>query len=149
MMKTYLLLICLLVINTKNLLATEITSIPQHTHPDAVSFCESLGKRMSTSREMALFAIDHGAAGILEPDQYNGQNGYKEIRRTISNYNAETDFYFNSKGYVSPEPNVDSAWFWTSSYGPHNIDFAYVFNLKTGNFDFDARIMPNGVRCVY
>lgn len=149
MTKTFLFMISLLLLHSKSLLAIETTSDPQHTHPNAVSFCESLGKRLSTSREIAQFAIDHGAAGILEPNQYNGQSGYKEIRRTISNYNAETDFYFNSKGYVSPEPNVNSAWFWTSSYGPHNIDFAYVFNLKTGNFDFDARIMPNGVRCVY
>lgn len=147
-MKNYLLFISFLFISSESLLALEITSDPQHTHPNAVSFCESLGKRLSTSREMAQFAIDHGAVGILEPAQYNGQNGYKEIRRTISDYNAETDFYFNASGYVSPEPNITAPWLWTSSYGPHNIDFAYVFNLKTGRFDFDARIMPNGVRCV-
>ena len=64
MKKTYLLLIFLLLTNPASLLAVETTSDPQHTHPNAVSFCESLGKRLSTSREMAQFAIDHGAAGI-------------------------------------------------------------------------------------
>ena len=147
-MRNYLLLMASVFLVTLNLYAFEPASDPQHTHPNAVSFCESLGKRLATSREMAQFAIDHGAKGILEPAQYSGQAGYQEIRRTIANYNAETDFYFNFKGYVSPEPNTNPAWLWTSSYGPHNIDFAYVFNLKTGKFDFDARIMPNGVRCI-
>ncbi len=147
-MKNYLLLMLSVFLTATNLYALETNSDPQYTHVNAVSFCESLGKRLATSREMAQFAIDHGATGILEPNKYNGQSGYQEIRRTTANYNAETDFYYNSKGYVSPEPDTNPPWLWTSSYGPHNIDFAYVFNLKTGKFDFDARVMPNGVRCI-
>ena len=124
------------------------TENPQYTHPAAKSYCESLNKRLASSREMAKFALDHGALGILEPSQYKNQPGYMAINKTIANYNAELDFYFNPEGYVSAEPDIRSPWLWTSSYGPHNIDFAYVFNLKTGEFDFDARIQKNGVRCV-
>ncbi len=124
------------------------SDIPQYTHPDAKSFCESLGKKLPSSREMAKFAMDHGAVGILEPSQYRNQSGYMAINRTTANYHAELDFYFNGDGYVSPEPDSQAPWLWTSSYGPHNIDFVYVFNLRTGEFDFDARIMKNGARCI-
>lgn len=127
--------------------AIQNSSIPQYTHPAAKSFCESLGKRLPTSREMAQFGMDHGARGLLEPADYKGQDGYSEIRRTTADYHAELDFYYSSEGYVSPEREETKPWLWTSSYGPHNIDFAYVFNLETGAFDFDARIMLNGVRC--
>ncbi len=124
------------------------TENPQYNHPDAKSFCESLNKRLPTSREIARFAMDHGAQGILEPADYKNQPGYKKINRTIANYNAELDFYFNDSGYISPEADIKSPWIWTSSYGPHNIDFVYVFNLRTGSFDFDARIQRNGARCI-
>ncbi len=127
--------------------AAQTLSIPQYTHPNAKSFCESLGKRLPTSREMAKFATEHGARGLLEPADYKGQDGYQEIRRTTASYNAELDFYYSAEGYISPEREETKPWLWTSSYGPHNIDFAYVFNLETGEFDFDARIMLNGVRC--
>lgn len=51
-------------------------------------------------------------------------------------------------GFVSVESGIQMPWLWSASYGPHNIDFVYVFNLKTGEFDFDARIMKNGTRCI-
>ena len=127
--------------------AAQISSIPQYTHINAVSFCESLGQRLPNSREMANFGMEHGARGLLEPADYKGQDGYREIRRTTADYHAELDFYYSSEGYVSHEPKETKPWLWTSSYGPHNIDFAYVFNLETGAFDFDARIMLNGARC--
>ena len=121
---------------------------PQYNHVNATSYCASLGKRMATSREMAKFGMDHGAKGLLEAKDYHGQDGYQEIRRTTANYHAELDFYYSAEGYKTPEPEQTKPWLWTSSYGPHNIDFAYVFNLETGEFDFDARISLNGVRCV-
>ena len=123
-------------------------SDPQYNHVGATTFCASLGKRMATSREMAKFGMDHGAKGLLEAKDYHGQEGYQEIRRTTANYHAELDFYYSAEGYKTPEPEQTKPWLWTSSYGPHNIDFAYVFNLETGEFDFDARISLNGVRCV-
>lgn len=133
---------------SSSVLAESKTEIPQYTHPDAKTFCESLGKRLPSARELAQYAIERGAAGILEPKQYKNQDGYMPINKLVTNYTTELDFYYNPDGYVPTENDVKKAWLWSASYGPHNIDFVYVFNLKSGEFDFDARIMKNGARCI-
>ncbi len=124
-------------------------SIPQMIQLDGKAFCASLDKKMPDARYMAAYAMAHGAKGILEPKDYTNQSGYMKINKLGSHdYNTVIDFYYNPSGFVPSETDLNSYWLWTTSHGPHNIDFAYVFNLKTGQFDFDARIQKNGVRCV-
>ncbi len=124
-------------------------SIPQMIQLDAKSFCASLDKKIPDARFMAAYAMAHGAKGLLEPQDYKNQSGYMKINKLGShNYDTVIDFYYNPAGFVPSEADLNSYWLWTSSHGPHNIDFAYVFNLKTGKFDFDARMQKNGVRCI-
>ncbi len=124
-------------------------SIPQMIQLDAKSFCATLNKKIPDARYMAAYAMAHGAKGLLEPQDYTNQPGYMKVNKLGSHdYNTVIDFYYNPSGFVPSETDLNSYWLWTTSHGPHNIDFAYVFNLKTGKFDFDARIQKNGARCI-
>lgn len=116
--------------------------------PMAKKACLNSNESLPSAREMAAFAMSHGAVGILEPADYHNQEGFKPINKLIADYKAELDFYYNPTGYISPEPGLKTSWYWTGSNGPLNIDFGYIFNMKTGKFDFDARIMKNAFRCV-
>jgi len=132
---------------------------------DADKYCKSIGSRLPTARELALYSQSLGARGILETS-YSGidsasskvqteitqmdKEGYYPIYTKNSAEKTVVDFYFNYSGYQRPAGDLGNYSFWSSSVHPYSSNFAYYLYGYDGVIYFDYRSYDdlNAVRCV-
>lgn len=138
----------------------------------AIAYCESIGGRLPTARDMANYAIGFGAQGIIETSFPNVSvrdprvhaEKIKVQADTLSypvyTYNelneATVAFYYSAIGYNSAVKETESATYrpggmtvWTSSVLPASVtrypqfDGQYTFNSGHLNWDYSHfRALP-------
>ena len=132
---------------------------------DADKYCKSIGSRLPTARELALYSQSLGARGILETS-YSGidsasskvqteitqmdKEGYYPIYTKNSAEKTVVDFYLNYSGYQRPAGDFGNYWFWSSLVHPYYSYNAYDldgYNGGIGNYNRSNDDLI-AVRCV-
>ena len=95
---------------------------------DAYWYCQHLGQRLPTARELAIYAQSLGAQGISE----TAKDGYDLIKGSDTTGYPD-HFYFSSKGYHRPAGDTGIRFFWSSSADPILTRVAYGLYSDSGN----------------
>lgn len=128
---------------------------PTFGRSEAIAYCHNHGTRVPTARELAWFGMSHGAKGILETDDVNGQvpEGFhlivtlEVVGNSDSFINGESDsFYYSNEGY---DPGGDSSGLWSSSVN-YDVGSPLVFDGQAGDFILPSSsfVMGSGLRCL-
>jgi len=99
---------------------------------DAVQYCQKLGDRLPTARELALWATQYGAKISDTP-----QDGFAKINGTDAVFYADT-FYYQNSAFKAPLGEMGIYTYWSSSPDntlPSDSDgFPYDTNGGDGYF---------------
>lgn len=118
---------------------------------DAQSYCANLQARLPTARELALFATQQGAVGIVPWDEG------RDFIRTVETNGTRDQFAYDGNGYKDPLCRTSQelhAAFWSSSATSklHVDSYALVLRCDaadlTGTIDTIHVTRPIAVRCV-
>jgi hypothetical protein len=113
---------------------------------DASNYCQNMGSRLPTSRELALWSTQYGAKVSNTP-----QNGYYQVQGTDNAGQLDT-FYYQVSGYQTPSGRDGEFIYWSSSVVPGDSGYAYGLYGETGNLEnvvsrSDDFIMAYAFRC--
>jgi hypothetical protein len=97
---------------------------------EATQYCQNLGDRLPTARELALWATQYGAKVSNTP-----QNGFEEIQATDAAGNSDT-FYYQRSGYQNSS-DERLYWYWSSSILPGESSLEYILDGYCGVFAFN------------
>lgn len=113
----------------------------------AAEYCQSIGSRLPTVRELALYAQSLGADGISDRKE---DDDYGTIYTRDIDGNIVVDFYFSFRRYHRPGGDLEDYWYWSSSVHPKYPDEAYLLSGYVGVITYDSRYHDHdyAVRCV-
>ena len=112
---------------------------------EAERYCRDHDSRLPTARELALWAVKHGASISEHP-----RDGYYKVDGSDPEGRPDP-FYFNYSGYRGLTETLRRYWYWSSSVVPGDSYVAYYLNGDNGDIDNDDRSDnndDNAVRCV-
>ncbi len=119
---------------------------------EAERYCQNVGSRLPTIRELAVYAESLGAFGIDKEWPTSGYpwEWYSIIYKVDSSGNTVTDFWYLKEGYEWPHEDASNFWFWSSSIVPNQPGMAYGMIGGNGSLGYNNRGLKDHMtaRCV-
>ena len=112
---------------------------------EAERYCRDHDSRLPTARELALWAVKHGASISDHP-----RDGYYKVDGSDPEGRLDP-FYFNYSGYRAPDGEFGKYWYWSSSVVPGDSNNAYDLSGDNGYIVYVGRSDSYdgyAVRCV-